>query len=57
MQERVTRAAAPRALLATAVLALLAGCGGNDDADDAPLAYQAEIRRTAMGVPHIKASN
>lgn len=57
MQERVTRAAAPRTLVALAVLAWLAGCGGSSDGDDAPAAYKAEIRRTAMGVPHIKASN
>ena len=39
---------------------LLAGCGGDDDGDGdgTPAArYSAEIRRTAMGVPHIKAAD
>ena len=48
----LTRSGArPLSLLALA--ALLAACGGNDDGNG----YSAEIRRTEMGVPHIKASN
>jgi acyl-homoserine-lactone acylase len=40
--------------------ALLAGCGGDDDdnGDGTPASkYSAEIRRTAMGVPHVKAAD
>ncbi len=46
-----------RAPLAVLGLAALAACGGNDDDSGSPsqLTYDAEIRRTAMGVPHIKA--
>ena len=39
--------------LSLLVLAALAACGGNDGGSG----YSAEIRRTEMGVPHIKASN
>ncbi|HEY1394756.1 penicillin acylase family protein, partial [Roseateles sp.] len=42
--------------LAVGSAALLAGCGGDDDGDGTPASkYSAEIRRTALGVPHIKA--
>ncbi|WP_343633511.1 penicillin acylase family protein [Roseateles sp.] len=41
--------------------ALLSACWINNDDDDGPAppasTYSAEIRRTSMGVPHIKASN
>ena len=46
--------------IAVGSAALLAGCGGDDDGDDGgtPAArYSAEIRRTALGVPHIKAAD
>ncbi|WP_377155961.1 penicillin acylase family protein [Roseateles sp. UC29_93] len=37
---------------------LLAGCNGDDDGDGTPVAkFSAEIRRTALGVPHIKAAD
>lgn len=49
----------PLVLAAVGCTALLSGCG--DDDDDTPPAptpaFSAEIRRTAMGIPHIKASN
>ncbi|RMX09204.1 penicillin acylase family protein [Vandammella animalimorsus] len=37
----------------------LAACGGSDDEGPAPVApsYQAELRRTAMGIAHIKAED
>ncbi len=46
----------PLTLLA---LAILTACGGSNDSDSpaAPARYQAEIRRTDMGVAHIKANN
>jgi acyl-homoserine-lactone acylase len=35
-------------------VALLAACGGSNDGDNASI-YKADIRRTSLGVPHIKA--
>ena len=37
----------------------LAACGGSDDGSPTPVApnYQAELRRTAMGIAHIKAED
>lgn len=50
--------------LAVPILAILAACGGGDNNSTNPgtpgtpqAAYQAEIRRTTMGVPHIKADD
>lgn len=47
--------------LSLIALAALAACGGSgdDDSDSPPptSSYSAEIRRTAMGIPHIKADN
>lgn len=58
MQERMLRGNMPRAWLTLAAVAALAACGGNDDeGGSSPSTHTAEIRRTAMGVPHIKASN
>jgi len=42
--------------LAAGPAILLAGCGGDDDGGTPAPAFSAEIRRTAMGVPHIKAA-
>lgn len=48
----------PLLALVLGTTALLGACGGDDDNDDGPPStYAAEIRRTAMGVPHIKADN
>ncbi|QOF80128.1 penicillin acylase family protein [Variovorax sp. 38R] len=71
MRQTSSRGAMPRALLALATAALLTACGGgggggssfpffpgaggNPPAENN--AYKAEIRRTAMGVPHIKAAD
>lgn len=47
-------------LIAGASLAALAACGGSGDDDSPPVPsakYSAEIRRTEMGIPHIKAAN
>lgn len=49
------RAAAPHWLFALAAATLLSACG--DSNNGAEPTYQAEIRRTAMGVPHIKAES
>ena len=57
----------PRAglsLIACAALLALAACGGSDDNDDdggntgppPSSKYSADIRRTEMGVPHVKAA-
>lgn len=61
---RLSMRGGPRPLLALALgcAAVLAGCGGDDDNDGGGspgpgATYSAEIRRTAMGVPHIKAAN
>lgn len=51
MKHLIRSGSRPLSLLALA--ALLAACGG----DDGGGGYSAEIRRTEMGVPHIKASN
>lgn len=51
MKHLIRSGSRPLSLLALA--ALLAACGG----DDGGSGYSAEIRRTEMGVPHIKASN
>lgn len=51
MRHLIRSGSRPLSLLALA--ALLAACGG----DDGGSGYSAEIRRTEMGVPHIKASN
>lgn len=48
--------ALPAVLLLAAALGL-AACGGDDDDDDPPSRYSAEIRRTTLGVPHIKADD
>ena len=45
-----------RLLAASAAIALLASCAGAPGAGDAGK-MTAEIRRTAYGVPHIKASD
>ncbi|HET7867918.1 MAG TPA: penicillin acylase family protein [Burkholderiaceae bacterium] len=42
----------PLTLLAAAGAAMLSACGGSDEP-----AYSAEIRRTAYGIPHIKAKD
>lgn len=58
----------PRAglsLIACAALLALAACGGSDDNDDdggntgppPSSKYSADIRRTEMGVPHVKAAD
>jgi acyl-homoserine-lactone acylase len=65
MRLSVRRGRSPLYALTLAVAvgsaALLAGCGGDDDGDGdggTPASkYSAEIRRTAMGVPHIKAAD
>jgi len=52
------RGVPPRLALTLAALAALAACGGSShDSDPVPDKYHAEIRRTTMGVPHIKADN
>ena len=62
MRLSVRRGSGPLYALTLAITwgsaALLAGCGGDDDGDGTPaFKYNAEIRRTAMGVPHIKAAD
>ena len=52
MTDHIPRGLRPLSLLA---LAALAACGGSGDDDTAR--YSAEIRRTTMGVPHIKAND
>lgn len=52
MRERFWRGSLPLSVLA---LSALAACGGGGEGGDNGR-YSAEIRRTAMGVPHIKAS-
>jgi len=52
MTYHITRGLRPLSLLA---LAALAACGSSGSDDSAH--YSAEIRRTTMGVPHIKASD
>ena len=54
MAFKQTRSLWPLSLLAGA---LLAACGGSGDGDNGGSTYSAEIRRTQMGVPHIKASD
>ena len=49
------RAQAGRGLLLLGAIGLLAGCFGGGDGDNAK--YSAEIRRTTLGVPHIKADD
>lgn len=52
------RRRAPLALFLAAAALLGACASDDDDGPDAPdSSYSAEIRRTAMGVPHIKAAN
>lgn len=41
-------------VIAGAVCALLAGCGGDSSDPVKPSAFQAEIRRTTGGIPHVK---
>jgi len=41
-------------VFAGAVCALLAGCGGDSSDPVKPNAFQAEIRRTTGGIPHVK---
>ena len=53
MTYHIPRGLRPLSLLA---LAALAACGGSGD-DDTAARYSAEIRRTTMGVPHIKADS
>lgn len=53
MTYHITRGLRPLSLLA---LAALAACGSGSSGDDSAR-YSAEIRRTTMGVPHIKASD
>lgn len=55
MRESIHRGAGPRSVLTLAVAAALAACGGNDG--DGGGTYRAEIRRTTMGVPHVKAGS
>ena len=43
-----------RPLSICAAATLLAACGGNGGGGDEPSTYKADIRRTSMGVPHIK---
>ncbi len=50
------RSALPHVLFAvTAAASLLSACGGDNDIAEST--YKADIRRTAMGVPHIKADS
>ena len=44
-----------RPLSICAAATLLAACGGGGNDGDGPSTYKADIRRTSMGVPHIKA--
>ena len=55
MRESIHRGAWPRSVLTLAAVAALAACGGSGGGDGST--YSAEIRRTTMGVPHIKAGN
>ncbi|MBO9689073.1 MAG: penicillin acylase family protein [Mitsuaria chitosanitabida] len=60
MTHTVRRGVMPLLALTLASAALLSACGGDDPTDGGPPAsftYSAEIRRTAMGVPHIKAAD
>ncbi|MDD2713468.1 MAG: penicillin acylase family protein, partial [Simplicispira sp.] len=52
MKDTIRSSAKPLFLL---VLAALTACGGSGNGDTST--YSAEIRRTAMGVPHIKAKD
>lgn len=54
MRERFWRGSLPLSVLALSALAACGG-GGGEGGDNGR--YSAEIRRTAMGVPHIKASS
>ena len=62
---RSTRPTAAQLILALSGVVLLGGCGSSDNdngsSNDGPgqgsTSFSAEIRRTAMGVPHIKAAD
>ncbi|AVP58403.1 penicillin acylase family protein [Pulveribacter suum] len=58
MQHTMLRGARPRVALTLAALAALAACGGGGGgSSDGGAKYSAEIRRTTMGVPHVKAQD
>lgn len=56
MRPSVSRGVLPLFALTLSVSALLSGCNDDPDPTDPASTYSAEIRRTAMGVPHIKAA-
>lgn len=59
MRFPLSRGTVPLSALALATAALVVACGGDSDipATGASPTYQADIRRTALGIPHIKADN
>ncbi|WP_313312383.1 penicillin acylase family protein [Pulveribacter sp.] len=57
MRQTMQRGAQPRLVLTLAAVAALAACGGSGGGGDDGVNYRAEIRRTTMGVPHIKADD